>query len=105
MRFAIKCVKMPKGLIYFVEGEGAEAFDETDISISVDSNVGIIVKAKDISMPVFDDVLDHLVDSPAVMISFFSLERFVEDRATYLELDKGALLEAKGAWNYVKSQK
>jgi hypothetical protein len=28
--------------------------------------------------------------------------RFIEDRASYISIDKEALLEAKGAWGYVK---
>lgn len=60
--------------------------------------------AGDIVLPVFDGVLGHFAKNPNVMIWFVSGERFVEESSLFFEVDRDAILEAKGAWEYRKKR-
>jgi hypothetical protein len=103
MTYAIKCLKVNDGLMFFVPEPGKSRINASDISISV-NEVGVHINAGDIIMPVFDGVLGHFAKNPNVMIWFVSGERFVEESFLLFEADRDAILEAKGAWEYRKSR-
>lgn len=101
MNYAIKCLRVNDGLIFLVPETGKSRINASDISISV-NEVGVHIMAGDIIMPVFDGVLGHLAKNPNVMIWFVSGERYVEESSLFFEVDRDAILEAKGAWEYRK---
>ncbi len=103
MTYAIKCLKVNDGLMFLVRETGNGKIHLSEISISV-NEVGVHIKAGDIIMPVFDGVLGHFAKNPNVMIWFVSEERFVEESSLFFEVDRDAILEAKGAWEYRKSR-
>lgn len=103
MTYAIKCLKVNDGLMFLVPETGNGKIHSSEISISV-NEVGVHIKAGDIIMPVFDGVLGHFAKNPNIMIWFVSGERFVEESNLLFEVDRDAILEAKGAWEYRKSQ-
>ena len=102
MTYAIKCLKANDGLMFLVPEPGKSRINASDISISV-NEVGVHIHAGDIIMPVFDGVLGYFAKNPNVMIWFVSGERFVEESCVLFEVDRDAILEAKGAWEYRKS--
>lgn len=103
MTFAIKCLKVNDGLMFLVPERGKSRISVSEISISV-NDVGVHIKTGDIIMPVFDGVLGHFAKNPNIMIWFVSGERFVEESSLLFELDRDAILEAKGAWEYRKTR-
>lgn len=103
MTYAIKCLKVNDGLMFLVPETGNNRINASEISLSV-NEVGVHIKAGDIVMPVFDGVLGHFAKNPNVMIWFASGERFVEESSLLFEVDRDAILEAKGAWEYRKSR-
>ena len=103
MNCAIKCLKVSDGLMFMVPERGKGRINASEISISV-NDVGVHIKAGDIIMPVFDEVLGHFVKNPNVMIWFVNGERFVEETRLLFEVDRDAILEAKGAWEYRKTR-
>lgn len=103
MIYALKCLKVNDGLMFLVPETERSRINASEFSILV-NEVGVHVRAGDIIMPVFDGVLGHLAKNPNVMIWFVSGERFVEESSLLFELDRDAILEAKGAWEYRKSQ-
>lgn len=103
MIYALKCLKVNDGLMFLVPETERNRISTPEISILV-SEVGVHIKAGDIIMPVFDGVLGHLARNPNVMIWFVSGERFVEESSLLFEVDRDAILEAKGAWEYRKSR-
>lgn len=103
MNYAIKCLKVNDGLMFLVPETGNSKIIFSEISLSV-NEVGVHITAGDIIMPVFDGVLGHFAKNPTVMIWFVNGERFVEDSGLVFEVDRDAILEAKGAWEYRKSQ-
>lgn len=102
MTYAIKCLKVNDGLMFLVPEVGNNRINAADISISV-NEVGVHIMAGGIIMPVFDGVLCHLAKNPNIMIWFVSGERLVEESSQLFGLDRDAILEAKGAWEYRKS--
>src|SRR6266540_3507472 len=102
MTYAIKCFKVNDGLMFLVPETGNGKINLSEISISV-NEVGVHINVGDIIMPVFDGVLGHFAKNPNVMIWFVSGERFVEESSLLFEVDRDAILEAKGAWEYRKS--
>lgn len=103
MTYAIKCLKVNDGLMFLVPETGESRINASEISLSV-NEVGVHLMAGDIIMPVFDGVLGHFAKNPNVMIWFVSGERFVEESSLLFEVDRDAILEAKGAWEYRKSR-
>lgn len=103
MTYAIKCLKVNDGLMFLVPETGNGRINVSEISISV-NEVGIHIKAGEIVMPIFDEVLGHFAKNPNVMIWFLSGERFVEESSSMFEVDRDAILEAKGAWEYRKNR-
>jgi hypothetical protein len=101
MTYAIKCLKVNDGLMFLVPESGRSSINASEISILV-NEVGVHIKAGDTIMPVFDGVLGHFAKNPNVMIWFVSVERFVEESSLLFEVDRDAILEAKGAWEYRK---
>ncbi len=101
MTYAIKCLKVNDGLMFLVPESGKSRINASEISLSV-NEVGVHIMAGDIIMPVFDGVLGHFAKNPNVMIWFVSGERFVEESGLLFEVDRDAILEAKGAWEYRK---
>jgi hypothetical protein len=103
MIYAIKCLKVADGLMFLVPETGKSRINASEISISV-NEVGVHIKAGDIIMPLFDGVLGHFAKNPNIMIWFVSGQRFVEESSLLFEVDRDAILEAKGAWEYRKSR-
>ena len=103
MTYAIKCLKVNDGLMFLVPETEKRRINVSEISISV-NEVGVHIKAGDIVMPIFDGVLGHFAKTPNVMIWFVSGQRFVEESSLLFEVDRDAILEAKGAWEYRKSR-
>ena len=103
MIYAIKCLKVDDGLMFLVPETGKSRINASEISISV-NEVGVHIMAGDIVMPVFDGVLSHFAKNPNIMIWFVNGERFVEESSLLFEVDRDAILEAKGAWEYRKSR-
>lgn len=102
--FALKCLKMLDGLIFLIpEGiDGPRKINASAIQVAV-NDVGVYIQADEIILPVFDAVLAHIVKNPNIQLWFVKGDRFVEEHAVILELDRDALLEAKGVWEYQKS--
>lgn len=103
MIYAIKCLKINDGLMFLVPERGKSRINSSEISLSV-NEVGVYIKAGDIIMPLFDGILGHFAKNPNIMIWFISEERYVEESSHLYEVDRDAILEAKGAWEYRKSQ-
>lgn len=103
--FALKCLKMPDGLIFLVpEGdEGQQKIIASAVQVAV-NDVGVYIRAEDIILPIFDELLTHFVKNPNVQVWIVAEGRFVEENTITLELERDAILEAKGVWEYRKSR-
>lgn len=103
--FALKCLKMPDGLVFLVpeRDDGRQKINASAVQVAV-NDVGVYILAEDIILPVFDELLMHIVKNPNVQVWLVAGGRFVEENAVTLELDRDAILEAKGVWEYRKSR-
>lgn len=103
--FALKCLKMPDGLVFLVPewDDGRGKINASTVRVAV-NDVGVYILAENIILPVFDELLVHFVKNPNIQIWFVAGGRFVEENAITIELDRDAILEAKGVWEYKKNR-
>ncbi|RMD56619.1 MAG: hypothetical protein D6828_04165 [Nitrospirae bacterium] len=104
-----RCLKVNDGIIALVQVNNADEINELgniskeDIKIEL-TEFGIILKARDIALPIPLALLEWLISQKQCFVAFYpiSLESFVSEPIISLELSKEELREAKGAYNFWK---
>jgi len=102
MKTAIKCLVVSDGFICLVDRKELEDLGEVekkDVVMEAGPG-GLVIKLKDVCIPIPVDYVDYLVENRNISIYPFGLD-YVEEPVITLELSRDAIIEARAVLKLV----
>ena len=105
MEIADNCFKAQGGIIvpiYDIEPEAVRHLSKDHISISV-KNYGVDVLLREIIVPIPEFMLDFFIDNNTITLYSAYNGEYLWEPVAAVEIPKRDLLEAKGAYKFMRS--